>query len=213
MISTASFLDRYDKETEEGRRMSQDDFQPSGYDDNTADDDDTADDDKSWPNAPLNQPELVDTIRGYESVSFEARNVPPPATPPPPSAPEGDEDAAKAEADVPPPVPPPPPIVLESDCKITEEEAKEALLAFLSDHCCYGKSAAHHMVIKKMEHTAAFHYELQTFSEKRETAWTYAPVKSSTGLTEAFSCVGGAAPLPWEIEEYPTQPFRDEVGG
>jgi hypothetical protein len=25
---------------------------------------------------------------------------------------------------------------------------------------------------------SAYHYELQTFTEKRETAWTYAPFKS-----------------------------------
>ncbi len=29
-----------------------------------------------------------------------------------------------------------------------------------------------------MDYLAAYHYELQTFTEKRETAWTYAPLKS-----------------------------------
>ena len=31
------------------------------------------------------------------------------------------------------------------------------------------------MTIESMDYAPAFHYELQTFLEKRETSWTYAP--------------------------------------
>ena len=69
------------------------------------------------------------------------------------------------------------------------------------------------MTIKAMEYVPAFHYELQTFCEKRETAWTYSPLRSGEGygLAAGGGLYGGAPPLPWEIEEYPTQPFKDEV--
>ena len=65
-------------------------------------------------------------------------------------------------------------VMPENDCKISEEQARSALLTHIADHCCYGKSAAKNMNVKTMECKPAFHYELQTFSEKRETAWTYA---------------------------------------
>jgi len=33
------------------------------------------------------------------------------------------------------------------------------------------------MQIKTLEYLPAYHYELQTFTEKRETAWTYAHLR------------------------------------
>ena len=68
--------------------------------------------------------------------------------------------------------------------------------------------AARNMSIKKMEYIPAFHYELQTFSEKRETAWTYSPIRHGYGETVGLLGGGGVPPLPWEIEEQPTQPFK-----
>ena len=58
-------------------------------------------------------------------------------------------------------------VMPENDCKISEEQARSALLTHIADHCCYGKSAAKNMNVKTMECKPAFHYELQTFSEKR----------------------------------------------
>ncbi len=98
---------------------------------------------------------------------------------------------------------------------MSEEEAREALLGYLQNHCCYGKGAARGLTVKKMELLPAYHYELQTFSEKRETAWTYAPIRSGfpeTGAGYGGGGYGGTPPLPWEIEEFPSQPFKDEVG-
>ena len=99
-------------------------------------------------------------------------------------------------------------INLDSEVRVTEDQARTALLSFLSNHCCYGKGAAKGMTIKTMEYAPAFHYELQTFCEKRETAWTYSPLRS--GEMQSMGA-GGPPPLPWEIEEYPSQPFKDEV--
>jgi hypothetical protein len=103
---------------------------------------------------------------------------------------------------------------LESDpVKLTEDEAREALLGYLQHHCCYGKGAARGMTVKKIECLPAYHYELQTFSEKRETAWTYSPIRGMSGAVAAATSggYGGSPPLPWEIEEFPTHPFKDEV--
>ena len=88
---------------------------------------------------------------------------------------------------------------------LTVEQARSALLSFVSSHCCYGTGAAKQMRITSMEYVPAHHYELQTFTERRETCWTYAPHKGDTGHTD------GPAPLPWDINEKPVAMFKDDV--
>ncbi len=180
-----------------------------------AEEDDGTDGEPPWYAAPPN--DYIDNIKGYEETSFDAVNVPPPVDLDAAAILRGEaagKDGGGGEGDVaaPPPAPPPP-IQLECEVKLTEDEARAALLGHLDNHCCYGKGAARNMVIKKMECLPAFHYELQTFSEKRETAWTYAPIRS--GFCDAYGTGGGlgsgAPPLPWEIEEFPSHPFKDEV--
>ena len=90
---------------------------------------------------------------------------------------------------------------------LTKEQAKDALIQHLTTKCCYGSGAANQMAISNMDYVPAFHYELQTFIEKRETSWTYAAHKGGEVDTPAR----GSAPLPWEIEESPSQMFKDEV--
>ncbi len=180
-------------------------------------------DEPPWASAPPN--DYIDHIKGYELVSFDAVNIPPPVDfdvaaivngiKNGGSAPAEGEGGAPAAAPAE-PAPLPPPIVLECEVRLTEEEAQTALLKHLQHHCCYGKKAARAMSIKKMELRPAYHYELQTFSEKRETAWTYAPIRSGfpeLGFTggNGSNGYGGSPPLPWEIEEFPSQPFKDEV--
>ena len=69
------------------------------------------------------------------------------------------------------------------------------------------------MDIKKLEYMPALHYELQTFVEKRETAWTFSSIRSGFGFNNSLNGYrsGAPPPLPWEIEEFPTQEFKDEV--
>ena len=40
---------------------------------------------------------------------------------------------------------------------ITEEQARDALLAFVAEHCCYGKKAAKDMEIKDVTPSSAYH--------------------------------------------------------
>ena len=41
--------------------------------------------------------------------------------------------------------------------QIREEEAREALLGFVAENCCYGKGAAQELKFTDLRHTSAFH--------------------------------------------------------
>jgi hypothetical protein len=148
-------------------------------------------------------------------VSFDTVSVPPPAAPPaeeekPPAdgvgggpgdgpghsndAGDGENKASVAAAAVAPQAIP----------SLTQQQARAALLAHVGARCCYGSGAAKQMRITNMDYVPAFHYELQTFTEKRETSWTYAPHKGG----EVDSPARGPAPLPWDIEEKPSHMFK-----
>ena len=134
-------------------------------------------------------------------VSFETVVVPPP---PPP---DGDNEDKQAEAERTPRYTETQVVV-----KITEEQARSYLVDHVSSHMCYGREAAKQMVITEMEYVPALHYELQTFTERRETCWSYAPHRPDTKVDlEAPEMSEGAAPLPWQIDERPGRMFRDEV--
>ena len=103
-------------------------------------------------------------------------------------------------------------IAPEIEPKLTEAQVRAAMLSHIASHCCYGKAAAKNMVVKKMEYLPAYHYELQTFTEKRETSWTYAAIRTGyESILGNGGLGGGVPPLPWEIFEEPAQAFKDEV--
>ena len=136
-------------------------------------------------------------------VSFETVVIPPP----PPSDMDREDKQAEAENL---------PCYTETQVvvKITEDEARSFLLDHVSSHMCYGREAAKQMVITGMEYVPALHYELQTFTERRETCWSYAPHRPDTKLdldSPERSEPESPAPLPWQIEERPGRMFRDEV--
>ena len=189
---------------------------------------------EDWPSAP--PIDILDHIKGYEMVSFDQTMCPPPLEcfdpqPPPFESPsqenkdgqngveiEGEtascdnaDDIASSASRQQEKQPPQQQIVIpEFESKLTEEQARAALITHIAEHCCYGKAAAKNMHVKKMEMAPAFHYELQTFSEKRETAWTYAAIRPGYTDMMGGGSLGAVPPLPWEIIEHPTQPFKDE---
>ena len=140
---------------------------------------------------------IVDTffLQGYELLSFDSVPVSPPEelTQEMPS-----KYTTKSYSKM---LPSP------TEITLTDEEARSALLSFVSAHCCYGTGAAKQMRITSMEYVPAHHYELQTFTEKRETNWSYAPHKG----IDIDSATSGRAPLPWEVDEPPISMFKDEV--
>jgi len=148
--------------------------------------------DVDWPSAP--PLDYLEKIKGYEMVSFDSVSVPPPTN----TVKNQSDEKEKRKNSI---------ISPETFPAVTQDQAKEALIQHLSTKCCYGKTAVNQMMITKMEYIPAFHYELQTFLEKRETNWTYTAHKG--GSIDSTAC--GSAPLPWEIEEAPSQMFKDEV--
>ena len=131
-------------------------------------------------------------------ISFDTVSVPPPA-----DIPEDDKaDEEMKRLTVVPPLLSPQAVVT-----LTDQQARSALLSHVSSHCCYGSGAAKQMRITSMDYVPAHHYELQTFTEKRETNWTYAPHKG----IDIDSATSGRAPLPWEVDEPPVSMFKDEV--
>lgn len=48
---------------------------------------------------------------------------------------------------------------------ISEDEARDALLAFVAEHCCYGKKAAEDMKIKDITPSSAYHVSMMLESK------------------------------------------------
>ncbi|GFR20036.1 uncharacterized protein TNCT_395411, partial [Trichonephila clavata] len=69
--------------------------------------------------------------------------------------------------------------------EITENEIREALMQEVRTHCCYGKTAAKEFVITEIKHSVAFHYILETFTERRATCWIEEPFTGKY-LLDAF---------------------------
>jgi len=161
--------------------------------------DSDGDEEDDWPSAP--PVDYLEHVQGYEMVSFDTVSVPPPAEIP---TEEKEEEGGDEKS------PPPPPAAVlqpQTGVNLTQQQARSALLSHISNKCCYGSGAAKQMQVTSMDYVPAHHYELQTFTEKRETSWTYAPHKGG----EVDGPARGRAPLPWEIEEPPVSMFKDEV--
>ncbi|CAG0883586.1 unnamed protein product [Darwinula stevensoni] len=94
--------------------------------------------------------------------------------------------------------------------EISEEEARQALHKHAQHKTCYGTTTAKRMAITKIISSSAFHYELQTFTEKRETSWAFTPYGGGGG-GEGEDGSHNGAPLPWDIPASPSRLFHDEV--
>ncbi|XP_063952493.1 protein SSUH2 homolog [Lytechinus pictus] len=78
---------------------------------------------------------------------------------------------------------------------LSDSEAREALLSHIAEQCCWGKRAAEGLTFTNIEHSAAFHYTLETFSERRTTKWVHTPYVGQP----IDGPHNGPAPLPWAI--------------
>ncbi|CAL1270480.1 unnamed protein product [Larinioides sclopetarius] len=145
-------------------------------------------DDEPEPSAP--PLEFMDKVRGYESASFEAVAIPPPLET---SLKKSDSETHRSP--------------LPSIPHLTEKEAREALLKEVSTRCCYGKTAARDMAITEIKHSMAFHYTLETFTEKRTTCWAFGPYNG--GPVERLD--SGEAPFPWDIPSTPPSFFKNHT--
>uniref|UniRef100_A0A8W8LMQ9 Uncharacterized protein n=1 Tax=Magallana gigas TaxID=29159 RepID=A0A8W8LMQ9_MAGGI len=120
---------------------------------------DVMDDPNSQEAQPTAPPmEKMDNIGGYSNVGFNANVLPPPSY----------EDVTKEQ-------PPTDRQAIQNVPTITEQDARESLLNFVSQHCCYGKGAAEDLKFLDLKSTSAFHYTLETYGEGRSTCWAYEP--------------------------------------
>ncbi|EDO42546.1 predicted protein, partial [Nematostella vectensis] len=90
---------------------------------------------------------------------------------------------------------------------ITEEQAREALLEYVSQHCCYGSGAAKNMEVKDIQPSSAYHYSLSSFCESRSTAWKFEPYTGQ--MIDGPN--NGPAPPPWSIPAQHSGMFTDMV--
>jgi len=132
-----------------------------------------ANSDSVEPSAP---PPMDISLPGYEDiVGFHNADAPPPTY-----------DEAIGEMQM-----------IESDKQdaLDEDAAREALLDYVGQHCCYGKGAAKKMEMVNISSTSALHYTLETFTEKRSTKWEHIPY--SSGFVDGPQY--GPPPAAWEI--------------
>uniref|UniRef100_T1JCR7 Uncharacterized protein n=1 Tax=Strigamia maritima TaxID=126957 RepID=T1JCR7_STRMM len=89
--------------------------------------------------------ELMDKVNGYEDVSFYGAPLPPPTY----------DQACHGQ--------PPPRDCFTSGPELNENQAREAILNFVSEHCCYGKLVAETMIFQSIENSSAFHVSIHLF--------------------------------------------------
>lgn len=90
--------------------------------------------------------------------------------------------------------------------RLTDEDARHALLQLVTKSTCWGSGAAKAMSIKDIAATNAYHYVLETYTEGRSTSYAREPYKG--GYIDAAH--NGPAPLPWSIPCSPTAFFKTE---
>lgn len=125
-------------------------------------------------------------VSGYENTGFNEAALPPPSY----------DEATRG--------PPPERREFTNAPTITEEQAREALLQHVAEHCCYGKGAARDMTFRELTSSSAFHYTLETFTESRSTCWAYEPFRGQ----DIDGPERGPAPGPWDIQATAPNLFR-----
>ncbi|EMP34398.1 Putative protein C3orf32 [Chelonia mydas] len=79
---------------------------------------------------------------------------------------------------------------------ISEHVAREALVQYTANKCCYRIAPAKRMVVQNLTPLNTFRYHLQTFTETRETFPVSEPYNG--GFVDSSDVA--PAPAPWEIE-------------
>ncbi|XP_077870109.1 protein SSUH2 homolog [Saccoglossus kowalevskii] len=90
---------------------------------------------------------------------------------------------------------------------ISEEQARSALLDHVSHNCCFGSKAAKKMKFTNIFRLSAFHYSLESYTEKRSAKWDYEPYHDQV-IGGSFN---GSVPSPWDIEARPPALFQSNT--
>ncbi|XP_035709008.1 protein SSUH2 homolog isoform X1 [Folsomia candida] len=148
--------------------------------------------------------EILDAVAGYEILSFDSVSIPPPE----PYGDLGSLDPEQQQILGTWSPNPSPDYNLRTDIpQVTEPTARSALMGYVKNHCCWGGGAAKHMTITGIRHNSAYHYVLQTLTEKREARWSWSPHVAG----DVDGPENGLAPAPWDIPAFPTKFFRTEI--
>uniref|UniRef100_A0AAY4B3E7 SSUH2 protein n=1 Tax=Denticeps clupeoides TaxID=299321 RepID=A0AAY4B3E7_9TELE len=94
-------------------------------------------------------------------------------------------------------LPTPPPGTAPPEWNLTcvcEEEARQAFLQYVSEHCCYGSGPAENGVITSREPFNTFRYSLQTFTESRKLEPKIEPYQG-----QPLDAGSQPVPPPWAI--------------
>lgn len=128
----------------------------------------------------------IEAVPGYEHVAFDYAILTPPA---PCEWPEGPPDRQDAP------------------ClhQYSKEEVESAVRHYAVEHCCYGDGVAKAMEVTEIVMSSVYHYILETFGEKRESAWCFEPYRGQP----IDSSENGRAPGPWEVVVHPKGYYRD----
>ncbi|PAA90237.1 hypothetical protein BOX15_Mlig028159g1 [Macrostomum lignano] len=137
------------------------------------------------PTAPPIQD--MERIPGYDEVLAPNVNF----VPPPPSYQEATSGTSVEQ--------------IASAANLTEEEARELLVAVAESKCCWGKGAAQNMKFNGLQQTTAVHYVLKTFLETRSTDWASEPYHGQM----IDGPQNGPAPSPWAIHIKTPEMFHD----
>ncbi|XP_048747814.2 protein SSUH2 homolog [Ostrea edulis] len=90
---------------------------------------------------------------------------------------------------------------------ISEETARQALLEYAAQQCCWGKGSAEKLTFKQLQSSTSYHYVLETFTEERSTKWDYDPFHGQHVDGPEF----GPAPGPWDISATFKEFFKNET--
>ncbi|XP_070559582.1 protein SSUH2 homolog isoform X2 [Ptychodera flava] len=124
---------------------------------------------------------------GYETLGFTDSSVPPPYSPPLQT-----DNSQHQFADI---------------IYLSEDDARDSLLGYVTEHCCYGKRAAREMNINNILPSNALHYTLVSFTEDRSTKHASKPYWA--GRVDGPE--NGTPPGPWDISCQPRAVFNEEV--
>ncbi|CAH1773454.1 unnamed protein product, partial [Owenia fusiformis] len=149
------------------------------------------------PTAKPADPSQFGRISGYENTGYANASAPPL---PPPNAPPSYDELFKEENR-------PREDFTSAGAIPTEDQAREALLQYVGQHCCYGKGAVNDLVFTNIKPSSGLHYVLETFTEMRSTAWTQAPYRGGHVDGPQF----GVPPPAWSIASNFSNLFQTEV--
>ncbi|XP_029683135.1 protein SSUH2 homolog isoform X2 [Takifugu rubripes] len=91
--------------------------------------------------------------------------------------------------------------------KVSEDQAREALLRFVESRWRYSSKPARNLAFRQLQAITVYRYRLETYTETRTSSWQFEVYNGQPVDGAEF----GVSPPPWEIPVPPPQIFTDRV--